>query len=271
MTPENKGIFTTMFRHRMPRFKFIGCEIIYREACFLAATGPYQVDVEFLLKGLHDVPREGMLSKIQAAVDSASADGRYETILLGYCRCNDGLVGLTAREIPLVIPRAHDCITFFFGSRKAYMEYFHQHPGTYYLTTGWVERNTFGDAGYSKPAYGMEGILSQLGLSDPYDVLVEKYGKENADYLVETLGCWQKNYSKALYLQMDACQDEEPFINDAREEASRHNWGFDMRKGDWTLLRKLFFREWDDDFVVVLPGQAIVARNDEEILGVQDV
>ncbi len=30
------------------KYKFIGCEIIYREACYLAATCPRQVDVEVL-------------------------------------------------------------------------------------------------------------------------------------------------------------------------------------------------------------------------------
>ena len=31
------------------RLKFIGCEIIYREACALAASAPHRIDVEFLL------------------------------------------------------------------------------------------------------------------------------------------------------------------------------------------------------------------------------
>ena len=30
------------------KFKFIGCEIIYREACYLAAVSPHRVDVELL-------------------------------------------------------------------------------------------------------------------------------------------------------------------------------------------------------------------------------
>ena len=125
------------------KFKFIGCEIVYREACFLAATSPHRVDVEFLLKGLHDLPRQDMLAKLQATVDAVPAGAGYEAILLGYARCNDGLMGLTARMLPLVMPRAHDCITFLFGSRQAYNEYFNEHPGTYFLSTGWSQRNLF--------------------------------------------------------------------------------------------------------------------------------
>ena len=247
------------------RLKFIGCEIIYREACALAASGPHRVDVEFLLKGLHDLPRADMIAKIQSVVDAATPDSGYEAVLLGYARCNDGLVGLKARQIPLIIPRAHDCITFFFESRAAYQAYFDQHPGTYYMTTGWTERNQFGEDGYARPAYGMEGVMAKLGLTEPYDVMVAKYGKENADFIIESLGGWQKSYCRSLYLEMGVC-DEQPFIDLARERAAQQNWEFEVRKGEWSLLRKLFYGEWDQDFVIVPPGGTIIARNDDGVL-----
>jgi hypothetical protein len=250
------------------KFKFIGCEIIYREACFLAATGPNRVDVEFLLKGLHDLPRQDMLAKLQATVDAASADAGYEAILLGYARCNDGLVGLTARGIPLVIPRAHDCITFLFGSRASYNEYFNEHPGTYFLSTGWSERNLFGESGYSTPAYGQRGVMANLGLAEPYEAMVEKYGKENADFIVESMGGWLKNYSRALYLEMGVC-DEAAFMEKAKADAQSRGWEFLTRKGDWSLLKKLFNLQWHDDFQIVPPGSHLVARNDESVLGAE--
>ena len=259
-----------MFQFETRRFKFIGCEIIYREACFLAATGPHQVDVEFLLKGLHDLPTEDMLAKVQAMVDAVSPERGYEAILLGYARCNDGLVGLQARDIPLVIPRAHDCITFFFGSRAKYQEYFNENPGTYYLTTGWTERNTFGDQDYSRPAYGMEGVMGKLGLTEAYEDMVAKYGKDNADYIVESMGGWLRNYTRGLYLEM-GIMDERTFIDKAKAESAERGWEFELRPGDWSLLKKLFYAEWDEDFVVVPPGSKIVARNDESVLAAEPV
>ena len=167
------------------RFKFIGCEIIYREACYLAATGPNEVDVEFLLKGLHDLQRADMVAKIQSAVDAVDPARGHEAVLLGYGRCNDGLAGLTARHVPLVIPRAHDCVTFLFGSRRAYREYHEAAPGTYFMSTGWTERNRADTGDYRQPAYGTQGVMGRLGLAEPYEEMVAKYGKDNADFMEE--------------------------------------------------------------------------------------
>jgi len=255
-----------MEKDRQPRkLKFIGCEIIYREACRLAATGPNQVDVEFLHKGLHDLETRDMLAKVQAAVDAVDPKAGYEAILLGYARCNDGLVGLTARDIPLVVPRAHDCITFFFGSRAAYRDYFDGFPGTYYKTSGWCERNRPDDGDYTRPAYGRQGVMANFGLAQSHEDLIAKYGRDNAEYIQQVLGAWVNNYSRCLYLEMGVC-DERAFIEQSRLEAQDRNWDFELRKGDWTLLKKLFEGDWDEDFVVVQPGRKLVARNDEAVL-----
>ena len=251
------------------RFEFIGCEIIYREACYLAAVGPQRVDVEFLQKGLHDLETPDMVAKVQAAIDAVRAEAGYEAILLGYGRCNDGLVGVRARDIPLVVPRAHDCITFFFGSRAAYREYFDNHPGTFYMTSGWSERNAYDESGdYMQPAYGQTGVMGKLGLAEPYEELVKKYGEENAAFIAETLGNWEQNYTRALYLKMGICPEDD-YIEQTRKGASDRGWQFELRDGKLTLLEKLFTGQWDDDFVIVPPAATIIARNDETVLDVQ--
>jgi hypothetical protein len=264
----NTDHYDTAMPSDMPRkFKFIGCEIMYREACRMAAVGPHMVDIDFLRKGLHDLETDDMVSKIQETIDAVDPAAGYEAILLGYARCNDGLVGVRASSIPLVIPRAHDCITLFFGSRDAFQRHFDKRPGTYYLTTGWCERNVR-ESERTTPAYGRRGVMANLGLTESYEQMVAKYGQDNADYIIESLGGWESSYTNLLYLEMGTA-DESRFIADAKRRAQEKGWEFEHRKGDWTLFEKLFLGQWDEDFVVVQPGQRLVARNDGDILDAQ--
>jgi hypothetical protein len=91
----------------MKRFKLISCEVFYREMCHAVAQSPHIVDIEFLPKGLHDLGSAVMRERVQAALDKVDSTG-YDAVLFGYGLCNNGLVGVTAREIPVVLPRAHD-------------------------------------------------------------------------------------------------------------------------------------------------------------------
>lgn len=248
------------------KFLFVGCDVFHREACYCAATSPNQVDLKFLKKGLHDLEREDMLEHLRKTVGSIDPEEKYEAILLGYGRCNDGLVGLKAKSIPLVIPRAHDCITAYFGNREIFNTYFRNNPGTYYLTTGWIERD-LSDGEFTQPAYGKEGVTAHLGLDMSKEELVAKYGEENAAYLIDTLYNWEENYSKLLYLKMGVC-DETPFIEEGRRKAAKNNWEFEVIDGDISLLKNLFDGNWDENYLVIQPGQEIAASNDSEIMKV---
>ncbi len=150
--------------------KLISCEIFYREMCAVAARSINQVDVEFLPKGLHDIGAAPMLERLQSALDVLD-ESEHQAVLFGYALCGNGLAGLTARSKPVVIPRAHDCITLFLGSRRRYLEYFHSHPGVYFKTTGWIER------GEGLQPLSQETMKKQ-GLGYTYEELVAKYGAD---------------------------------------------------------------------------------------------
>ena len=239
------------------RLKLICCEVLYREICHVVANSPHTVDVEFLPKGLHDFGVEKMAPRLQEQIDALPA-GAYDAILLGYGLCNNGVVGLKCGHTRLVIPRAHDCIALFMGSRKKYKEYFNAHPGTYYLTTGWIERND--DSGASD-----ETVSQRLGLSMQYEELVEKYGQENADYIRDTMGDATANYDRLAFIEM-GLKCEDPFQRKAEEEAKKKGWTFEVFKGSLELLRRLVDGEWDTDFLILTPGTVIGASHDDEII-----
>ena len=121
-------------------FKLLACEILRREITSLTADSPHQIDVEFLPLQLHAIGRVRMKDRLSEYLATVNED-TFDAILLGYALCSGGIADLTANKVPLVVPRAHDCITLFLGSRKRYEEYFFANGGTYFATTGWLEQD----------------------------------------------------------------------------------------------------------------------------------
>ena len=152
------------------KFKLIICDIMLREACFCIARSKNIIDPVFMGKGLHNLTDGKMRWNLQTEIDKVDPQN-YDAILLGYGLCNNGTRDLHA-SIPLVIPKAHDCISLLLGSKEKYRAYFDKNPGTYYFSPGWIERNT---ANYE----GEQSIPQQLGLST-YEEYVAKYGEEDA-------------------------------------------------------------------------------------------
>jgi hypothetical protein len=231
------------------RLKLIGCEVLYREVCAAVARSVNEVDIEFLPKGLHDRGSQRMRARIQEAVDGAGS-GPYEAVLLGYALCGNGVAGLEARAVPLIVPRAHDCITLFLGSRERYREYFDQHPGVYFQTSGWIER----------------GERSSTQLSWGFDELVERYGEEDARYVYREL---TKHYREFAYIEMGVEPDSR-FEDQTRREAVARGWDFEKIAGDMALIRQLVDGPWSEDqFLTVPPGSHIAVAHNEAIVAAE--
>jgi hypothetical protein len=241
------------------KFRLISCEVLYRELCQTTAESPHQIDVSFLPKGLHDIGSAGMVGRLQSAVDEVPAS-MYDAILLGYCLCNNGIAGLRSRHTPLVVPRGHDCMTLFFGSRARYNEFFLNNPGTYFFTSGWLER------GEATGELRQLSIQHQAGMDADFEELVKKYGEDNARYLYDQLCDYTKHYRQITFIDM-AVGPQEQFRKLAEQKAADRGWAFTSTGGDLRLIRSLVQGEWDDaEFLVVPPGQRIAVTYDEGII-----
>ncbi len=180
--------------------------------------------------GLHVNP-EKLRRTLQEAIDAV--DDRYDTIILGYGLCSLAIVGLKAAHARLVVPRVDDCISIFLGSHSAYRQQARAEPGTYYLTKGWVE---VGDTPFSE-----------------YDRMVQRYGLERAQRILRIM---LMNY-KRLALINTGLYEMDRFRDYARRVAERFGLRYEELEGSTALVRKMIFGPWDEDFVVVPPGEAI--------------
>ena len=240
------------------RLKLIGCEVLFREMCHACAHSPHQVDVEFLPKGLHDLGGKPMAAKVQEAVDR-TPEGVYQAILLGYGLCGNGLKGLTARHTRLVLPRAHDCIALLLGSHERYQAYFADNPGTFYRSTGWLERGQ-----------GLQRLTHHTtGFDESLETLIGKYGEDNGRYLYEEMTRYRAQYRKLTFIETGLEADGK-FIAEAAAEAKEKGWSFERLPGDLAWLGRLVEGAWADaEFVVAGPGQRIAASYDNRVMKVR--
>jgi hypothetical protein len=239
--------------------KLIACEILCREFCWAVARSPHRVDVEFLPKGLHDIGQVGMNARLVEVLESVDVQ-LYDAVLMGYALCSNGLVGLKAEEVPLVLPRAHDCITLFLGDKQRYLDYFHSNPGVYFKTSGWIER------GEQLEQLGPDSIQTQSGMNQSYEELVEKYGEDNARFLAEQFSDMRRHYSKLTFIEMGVEPDDR-FEQETRRQAGEHGWQFEKISGNMQLISDLVDGHWDDDrFLVIPPGHEIATTFDEQII-----
>ena len=247
--------------------KVIACEIAFREICFAAAQSPHLLDLEFLTQGHHDVPQAGR-EDIQRRIDAVPA-GKYDAILIGYGLCSNMLLGVATGHTPLIIPRAHDCITFFLGSKERYQQYFNEHPGTFYYTSGWLECRQRRGLEESQESTFFMPANANLSLRATYDEWVQKYGEEQAKYLMEVLGNWSEGYTRGVLIDYDFTKGL-PLEKEVREICGRRGWNYEGVAGDLGLLRRWVNGQWDEaDFLKVLPKEEVVATYDERIMGKQ--
>lgn len=232
------------------RVGLIYCAVLEDEIEHFAAACPSVVATEKLAQGLHNDPPR-LRVEAQRAVDALEAAHELDAIALGYGLCSRGTEGVAAKRAKLVVPRAHDCITLLLGSKERYGEYAKQFPGTYWYSGGWNRHHI--PPGPERA----EKLRAQY---------VEKYGEEDADFLMESEQHWMQTYERATFVATDVSAAPKD-IDYTADCAKWLGWNFDVQRGDLGLIRALVEGPWDDDrFLVLEPGQSLRMTFDERVI-----
>lgn len=235
---------------RKPRTIYvISCAVLAVDIKHVAAELGMTVTTTFLEGGLHDRP-ERLRTKLQAAIDDASAAGTCDRIVVGYGVCGQGTVGIRARNVPLAIPKVHDCIALFLGGDRRYRREFQKFPGTFYISAGWHEGKPTTLAERRRRANFGDQQLS-------YDELSETYGPAVADTTFRFLNSWQKNYQRAAFIDTGAKRSPEA-ERYAREMAAEYGWAFEKIAGSPAMIEKMLSAEHSTDDILIVPPNHVI-------------
>lgn len=227
------------------RIHIIACRVFGRELSYRAALSPNVIEITWQPQGLHEDPKllheylESTLNKLYDEIDRKIVQ-RPDYIALAYGLCSNGVAGITARDIPIVVPRCDDCIGIFLGSQDRYLELFREKKGTYWLNAGWIE-NSF--------------LFYKEREKELYESYIEQYGEDNADYLMEISRAWKKEYSSCGYIA-GGVHDTDDLRAEAKRFADENNWSLDFYEGDGSLLQSLTDGDFSR-FLVCPPGFTI--------------
>ena len=132
-------------------------------------------------------------------------------------------------------------------------------PGTYWYTADYIERG--GDDNRISL-----GAADDNDMSKTYQEYVEKYGQDNADYLMEVMGAWKQHYNRAAYIETQEMQLPD-YTGEVQDMAARRGWNFEPMMGSLIILKDLLEGNWDEErFLTVPPGKTIVPCYDDRII-----
>ena len=208
------------------KYLVIACGVMKHE---LLKFESEEVSFSFLEQGLHNTP-EKLKEAVQQEILKAD---RGDTIILGYGLCGNGIVGIRSERQHVVVPRVHDCISLFLGSRERYDEEHKKEPGTYYLTRGWIEEKD-----------------SPLGTCEKYS---QRLGKEKAEWAIREQF---KSYTRIAFVHT-GIQVSEAHREHAIENARFLGLKYEEINGSLAFFEKMFLGSWDGDFVILRPGEEV--------------
>ena len=246
----------------MRHFKILACKIFQRELAQVLLTCPHALDITFMRQDLHMNPNQ-LREALQREIDLIESGedlhtnqrgfDQTEAILLGYGLCSNALAGIKSSRLPLVIPRAHDCVTHFMGSKECYAAYFHDVKGSFFYTQGWLD---------------LELDIGQADLERKRSDYMERFDgdEDTVEYLLDVDREMLKNYRYITYITWPGLPSEGG-VAKAQDIASETGLELLPYEGSNRLMMDFVNGNWnEEDFLILQPGETLQPSYDERIM-----
>lgn len=237
------SIFLTELEEIILYYHIIACQVFQRELSYLISKSNNILSVSWLPQGLHETPvllnkrLIDAMNDVMKDVNEGRLKHKPDAFLLCYGLCSNGTVGLKADDIPIVIPKTDDCIALFLGSQKRYLDLFNRKNGTYWLNNGWMETSF---------------VATKEEKERRKNEYIDKYGEENADYLMEQELLFMKNYKSCGYISSPVFNGND-YSHIAQKLSSEWELDFFQEEGSLSLIEKLINGQWNDKEFLVCP------------------
>lgn len=201
----------------------IGCGVLRKEMEVLLKDS--DIECRWLQDKLHNEP-DKLHVEIQKAIDEESD---ADIIYLSYGLCGKSLVGVQARQCPILMPRVEDCIKIILNGRQDIDEL---RRTSYFVSQGWL--------------WGEDGIGYE------HDRMKEKYGEKKAMRIAKVMF---KNYKYLLFIRTGV--ETEADKQKCEVMADKLGLGVHETQGNIHLLEAMIRNEKDDRLILIQPGEAI--------------
>lgn len=207
----------------------LACQTIADELKKAIAVTKVDYPVVWVESGLHNYP-DHLRKRIQEEINRI---GNVSCIILAFGSCGNSLLGIKSNEARLVFPRVDDCITLLLGfpQRRKKLS---KEMASYYLTKGWLD--------YER------SILNE------YEHCLQRYGWEKANKIMKVL---LNHYKRLILIDTGAYNLDDQYLETTRRFAQNFNLIHQVVPGSLRLLEKLLQGPWDEEFIVLEPGQEI--------------
>ena len=208
----------------------IACEMLRDEVELAMARTGIEYPTIWLDKGLHDTP-EKLRASLQDKIDQLD---KYDTILLAMALCGGALDGISCGHARLAVPKFDDCIRLILS----------------------LELGLHNAADARSLYYTRQWLDSAGHLTRQQEQYLEKYGEKKTKKIMRLM---LANYKSCRMVDTGA-YDMAQWEDRARADAAALGLEYGTQHGSVRVLEKLLRQEFDEEFLVVEPGETLTQR-----------